>query len=98
MSFSSFKIIRSVVVFTGGMLLLSSVTGCQMAQTVSTARLIQHQAMIDPTGLKESEVIEPVKVHIAAPQKWEQLEPRKHSLYTETQWRSPSKMTGVGVA
>ena len=94
----SFKFIRSVVVIVGGMICLSSVTGCQMAQTVSTARLIQHQAMIDPTGLKETEIIEPVKVHIAAPQKWEQLDARKHSLYTETQWRSPSKMTGVGVA
>ena len=94
----SFNLIRSIVVFVGGAICLSSLTGCQMAQTVSTARLIQHQAMIDPTGLKESEVIEPVKVHISAPQKWEQLEAKRHSLYTETQWRSPSKMTGVGVA
>ena len=98
MSLSSFKSIRSVVVLIGGMICLSSLTGCQMPQTVSTARLIQHQAMIDPTGLKDTEVIEAVKVHISAPQRWEQLDPRKHSLYTETQWRSPSKMTGVGVA
>jgi len=95
---SSLKLIRSLVVFTGGMICLSTMTGCQMAQTVSTARLIQHQAMIDPTGLKETEIIEQVKVHIAAPQKWEQLAARRHSLYTETQWRSPSKMTGLGVA
>jgi hypothetical protein len=98
MSSLSFKFIRSLVVFVGGMICLSSVTGCQMAQTVSTARLIQHQAMIDPAGLNETAVVEPVKVHIATPQRWEQLEPRKHSMYTETQWRSPSKMTGVGVA
>lgn len=94
----SCKVLRTLVVFAGGMICLASMTGCQMPQTVSTERLIQHQAMIDPTGLKESETIEAVKVHIAAPQRWEQLEPRKHSLYTETQWRSPSKMTGVGVA
>jgi hypothetical protein len=98
MSSLSFKFIRSFVVVVGGMICLSSVTGCQMAQTVSTARLIQHQAMIDPAGLNETAVVEPVKVHIATPQRWEQLEPRKHSMYTETQWRSPSKMTGVGVA
>ena len=98
MSLSSFKFTRNLVVFVGGMICLSSLTGCQMAQTVSTARLIQHQAMIDPTGLKETEVVEAVKVHISAPQRWERLEPRKHSLYTETQWRSPSKMTGVGIA
>jgi hypothetical protein len=98
MSSLSFKSIRRIAVFIGGMICLSSVTGCQMAQTVSTARLIQHQAMIDPAGLTETAVIEPVKIHISVPQRWEQLEPRKHSLYTETQWRSPSKMTGVGVA
>ncbi|MEA2710862.1 MAG: hypothetical protein QOF78_3463, partial [Phycisphaerales bacterium] len=98
MGISSFKLMRCTVLFLAGAICLSSMTGCQMGQTVSTARLIQHQAMIDPTGLKESEIIELVKVHIAAPQRWEQLAPRRHSMFTETQWRSPSKMTGVGVA
>ena len=75
----------------------SSLTGCQLAQTVPTQRLIQHQAMIDPTGLKETEVVELVKVHICAPQRWETLDPKKHSLYTDMQWRSPSRQTGVGI-
>jgi hypothetical protein len=73
-------------------------TGCQLSPSVSTVRLLQHQAMIDPSGLKETEVSESVKVHVAAPQKWDALEPKKSSLYTDMQWRSPSKMTGVGVA
>jgi hypothetical protein len=99
MSFSfSLKFVRTAVLVLGGAVCLSALTGCQVGQTVSTARLIQHQAMIDPTGLKDSAVVEPVKVHISAPQRWEQLDPKKHSLYMETQWRSPSKMTGVGVA
>lgn len=101
-SFSSFsssvQVFRGTAVFVAGVICLSALSGCQMSQTVSTARLIQHQAMIDPTGLAETAVVEPVKVHIAAPQRWEQLEPKRYALYTEMQWRSPSKMTGVGVA
>jgi hypothetical protein len=80
------------------MLLLATVTaGCQL-QSVPTTRLIQHQAMIDPSGLKDSSVCDAVKVHVASPQKWEALTPKKTAVYTDMQWRSPSKMTGVGVA
>jgi hypothetical protein len=81
-----------------GVLLLSAVTGCQLTQSVSATRLIQHQAMIDPSGLKDSAVNEDVKVHVAAPQKWEALTAKKTAVYTDMQWRSPSKQTGVGVA
>src|SRR5215218_7952617 len=81
-----------------GVAALSSLTGCQLAQAVPTQRLIQHQAMIDPTGLKDSQICEPVKVHICTPQRWEPLEPKKHAMYMDMQWRSPSKQTGVGVA
>jgi hypothetical protein len=78
--------------------LLSAAGGCQFAQTVSTARLIQHQAMVDPSGLKDIETVDLVKVHVAAPKKWDVLPPKKATLYTDMQWRSPSRMTGVGVA
>jgi hypothetical protein len=61
-------------------------------------RLIQHQAMVDPSWLRDSSVCEDVKVHVAAPQKWEALTPKKTAVYTDMQWRSPSKQTGVGVA
>ena len=94
----SFRFLRAAFVLVGGVTGLFTLTGCQVGQSVPTARLIQHQAMIDPTGLNETAVAEPVKVHIAAPQRWEQLDPKKHALYTDLQWRSPSKMTGVGVA
>src|SRR5689334_18730649 len=81
-----------------GVLALALLSGCQFTQSVSTVRLIQHQAMIDPTGLKDVEKCEAVKVHVASPQKWEALVPRKTAVYTDMQWRSPSKMTAVGVA
>jgi hypothetical protein len=81
-----------------GLLGLLLLTGCQMGPSISTARLLQHQAMIDPSGLKETTVCELAKVHIATPQTWDALEPKKTAIYTDMQWRSPSKMTGVGVA
>jgi len=73
-------------------------TGCQFTPTVPAAHFIQHQALIDCSGLKDVETCDPVKVHVAAPQKWEALSPKKTALYTDMQWRSPSKLTGVGVA
>src|SRR5688572_32580573 len=58
------------------------------------ARLIQHQAIVDVAGLKETETIEPVKVHVAAPQKWEALNIKHSALFIDAQWRSPSRLTG----
>src|SRR5438105_6671 len=72
--------------------------GCQFTQTVPAARLIQHQAFIDCSGLKDTETCADAKVHVAPPQKWEALTPKHAMLYTDMQWRSPSKLTGVGVA
>ena len=89
---------RTAAWWAAGVAGLFLLTGCQLSQSVSTSRLIQHQAMIDPTGLKETEISEQVKVHVAPPQKWDALEPKKSTLYTDMQWRSPSKQTGVGVA
>ncbi|HYO11500.1 MAG TPA: hypothetical protein VER17_21230 [Tepidisphaeraceae bacterium] len=92
------SIARAAVSAAAIVFLLVFSTGCQFAQTVPTARLIQHQAVIDVAGLKEVETYDAVKVHVAAPQKWETLAPKRTTLFTDMQWRSPSKMTGVGVA
>jgi hypothetical protein len=54
--------------------------------------------MVDPSGLRDVETVDLVKVHVAAPKKWDVLPPKKASLYTDMQWRSPSHLTGVGVA
>lgn len=79
------------------LLLLLTGTGCQLQQSVSTVRLIQHQAAIDFSGLKDAALCDAVKVHVAAPQTWQALPVKKAALYTDMQWRSPSKQTGVGV-
>src|SRR5215213_6512318 len=76
---------------------LSLTAGCQV-QSVPTKRLIQHQAIIDLAGLEETQVVEDIKAHVAAPQKWEALKPKKTALFVDRQWRSPSKETALGVA
>lgn len=72
--------------------------GCQFSTPINTARLIQHQAMVDPSGLNETTTVEQVKVHIASPQKWDDVRIKQNNFYTDAQWKSPSKMTGLGVA
>ena len=76
---------------------LSLTAGCQV-QSVPTKRLIQHQAIIDLAGLEDTQVVDVIKAHVAAPQKWEALKPKKTALFVDQQWRSPSKETGLGVA
>jgi hypothetical protein len=75
----------------------SMTTGCQI-QSIPTIRLIQNQAMIDMAGLEDSQIIEVVKAHVSAPQKWDALAPKKTALYIDQQWRSPTRQTGLGVA
>jgi hypothetical protein len=64
---------------------------------VSSRQLIQHQAMIDFSGLEVDEPIECVKTTIAAPRNWEVMPRQSNALYTHEQWRSPSTHTGVGI-
>lgn len=71
--------------------------GCQLGASVPPYRLIEHQAMIDPSGLNESSICGSVKVHVEIPQKWSILQPKRTAIYTHQQWRSPSGMTGLGV-
>jgi hypothetical protein len=79
-------------------LLLLAATGCQFQQGVFAERLIQHQAMIDCSGLNDPQLIDSVKVNAAAPRTWKALDVKKTALYTDFQWRSPNKQTGLGVA
>jgi hypothetical protein len=78
-------------------LLLAAGTGCQ-SQTVSAAKLAHQQRTLNTTGLKDVENYQVVKARAAAPRAWEQLNIKKTSLFTDMQWRSPSKLTGVGIA
>jgi hypothetical protein len=88
--------------FAAGLLLtaigLVAAGGCQIGKQLESRRLIEHQALIDFSGLKSAETIESLKVHAAVPQAWEAMPPQKTALYTFGQWKSASGHTGVGVA
>jgi hypothetical protein len=80
-------------------LLLGAVGGsCQQSTPVSHRRLIEHQAMIDFSGLKPVEPVDNVKVNAAMPRQWDKLTAQSTPVYTHQQWRSPSAKTGVGIA
>lgn len=72
--------------------------GCQSGHPVSNYRLIEHQAMVDFSGLDSTLSREPLRVVCAIPRNWEQLPLQSSPLYNHQQWRAPSTATGVGVA
>ncbi|HEV2295877.1 MAG TPA: hypothetical protein VGR35_18670 [Tepidisphaeraceae bacterium] len=88
----------SILLTLLSVLLLWGGIGCSSAQPVSVRSLIHHQAMIDFSGLKPVEHFEPVKAQAAPPASWQQLALKRHPMYTDQQWRSPSGATAVGVA
>ena len=70
--------------------------GCQGSKPIEHTRLIEHQALIDFSGLKNAEAIESLKVHAAIPESRQAPAPQKTTLYTHGQWKSPSGHTAVG--
>ena len=78
-------------------LLLTTLVGCQSGPTVQTQRLIQHQAMIDFSGLKAPALLDAVRVQASLPASWNMQSLEQKPLYTHQQWKSPSLHTGVGV-
>ncbi|QOV87370.1 hypothetical protein [Humisphaera borealis] len=78
-------------------LLLAISAGCQTGTQVARHRLIEHQALIDFTGLRAPEVVEPVRVQVAVPQTWVVHDVEHRPLFTHQQWKSPSARTAVGV-
>jgi hypothetical protein len=87
--------VRTILVAAAALVLSA---GCQQTPTVSHRRLIEHQALIDFSGLKPVEAVDCVKVRAGVPRQWERLELQSNALYTHQQWRSPSGKTGIGVA
>ena len=83
-----------------GLVLLTVVSGvgCQQAPTVTHRRLIEHQAMIDFSGLKPAESIDALNARAAVPRSWERMTQHTNPLYTHQQWKSPSTKTGIGIA
>lgn len=77
--------------------LLVGAGGCQTSAPVSNRRLIEHQAMIDFSGLGPAEPVEAVKVSCSIPRQWEAVPLKRTPLYAHQQWKSPSTHTGLGV-
>src|SRR5688572_110303 len=78
--------------------LASLAGGCQQTTHVEHRRLIEHQALIDFSGLRPVEAIDNVRVRGAIPRNWERITPHSNALFTHQQWKSPSTKTGIGVA
>ena len=75
---------------------LSLLAGCQGMKPIEHKRLIEHQALIDFSGLKAPETHEAIRVLAGLPESWKAPPAQKTGLYTHTQWKSPSGHTAVG--
>ena len=71
--------------------------GCQAKTKVRERRMMETILSIDFTGLKPAETIEPLHVSVSAPKTWEAMPLVKTPLYSHQQWRSPSRLTGMGI-
>jgi hypothetical protein len=96
MSFSPKSLLSKGLLAIVPMALLGA--GCQTAQPVSVRGLLNHQAMIDFSGLKSVEQVDVVKVQAAPPQRWTPQAVKRGPMYTDMQWRSPSGTAAVGAA
>lgn len=79
-------------------ILLLGLIGCEQGASFSRRKLIEHQALLDFSGLEPAAKVDPLHVTMQAPEDWDPLPVHKNALYTHQQWRSPSRSTGVGVA
>ena len=86
-----------VVHVSASLVILAWAAGCQTGAQVSSRRLIEHQAMIDFSGLKPAAAVEGVQVTLGTPSRWTELPSKSTALYTHQQWKSPSGHTGVGI-
>jgi hypothetical protein len=73
-------------------------TGCQVGPTTSRQTFLAHQALVDFTGLDSGRKVDSLKISIAPPRDWEQIQTRQSILSHHQQWRSPSRANAVGVA
>src|SRR5687768_5161787 len=72
--------------------------GCVVAPPVSTKQILRQQRLLDFTGLLPAQTIKDLNVKWSAPRGWEALPPKSGMMFTHQQYRSPSGVTGVGVA
>jgi hypothetical protein len=88
---------RRVCVFAVLTAVFAFASGCQTSAPTTNRRLIEHQAMIDFSGLQPAETVEAVKASCSVPHQWEALPVKRTGLYSHQQWKSPSTRTGFGV-
>jgi hypothetical protein len=81
----------------GSLVCLALMAGCQSPQP-APARLINHRAMIDFSGLSPVQTFSEVQVQGSVPHSWQRTKLKQTSLYTDMQWRSPSGNTALGIA
>jgi hypothetical protein len=72
--------------------------GCVVTPPVSTKQILRQQALLDFTGLLPARAVETLNVRWAVPRDWEALPSKTGLMFTHQQYRSPSGVTGVGVA
>jgi hypothetical protein len=97
MGFCSCVAVRSVVDRVMVVVSLFLLVGCQASQPNLTNRLAAHVALVDQSGLLPDTVLDNLKVEVAIPHNWTAAKPDDTPLYQHQQWKSPNKMTGVGV-
>lgn len=98
MGFRSSVAARSVLFRAGMILPLILAVGCQVPQPGLSNRLAAHVAMVDLADLSPDTEMQNLDVRAAIPRGWEPMSSQTSPLYEHQQWRSPSRMTGVGVA
>ena len=87
-----------LVLVVGLASLIWSGAGCVVTPPVSTKQILRQQALLDFTGLLPTQALETLNVKWAVPRDWEALPPKGGLMFTHQQYRSPSGVTGVGVA
>jgi hypothetical protein len=88
---------RAAALAVFAVLLMAGAGGCQFGPGVQRHQLIQHQALIDFSGLKPAEAVEAVRVQASPPASWVLHGIERHALYNHQQWKSPTARTAVGV-
>lgn len=79
------------------MLAAGLLVACQTTPPKAARQLIDHQSMIDFSGLEPMAANADLKCSLSLPQHWKALPLKEGSIYKHQQWQSPSGTTMVGI-
>jgi hypothetical protein len=71
--------------------------GCSTTSPQAARQLIDHQSMIDFSGLEPMAADPDVHCSLSIPQHWKALPLKEGSMYKHQQWQSPSGTTMLGI-